>query len=748
MRILFKFIAGWIFLFHTAFSNDVYQSIRVFDTTTKTINILGGLGIPLDHITGKEGVFIDLTVHEDETFELLSQGVDLEILIPDLTIYYKSRSLPSSEREFPLGSMQGNYTWDELNTRFDELQSQYPDIISERVIIGQTIEERDIWAFKVSDNPNNDENEPEVLYTALTHSREPLGMMNLFYFVQKIAEAYQTDPELTYLVNNREMWFVPVVNPDGYIYNEEIEPDGGGMHRKNRLDTGCGDGTNRGVDLNRNYGYGWGSDNTGSSPNPCSTTYRGESEFSEPETQAVRDFILAREFKNVLHYHTYSNIYIHAWGDGSLPEEPDLTTLIEIGEEMASYNGYVVGTGLATIGYTVNGDAVDWTYGDQNIIAYVPEVGSPSQGFWPSEDEVLELCVAQFHANKIFALVSGPDIIIHSYELSEEFIVPSQEVEIDLVVQNRGLSNSNSDIEISLLPLNDWISLDTESYVFSEIDARDSDDFSFSFIISDDAVEGDNSGIIISINSENGISRTDTLEFLIGQPEVLFFDGFENGLDNWSLDGDWGLTDDAINGSFALSDSPEGDYQEAQETIAEFIHNVNLNFLSSPIINFSAKWDIESNWDFVRFQAYVIDSGWISLEGNYTEPGSGQPAQPLAEPGYDGSQSSWVQETILLDQLNNDAIITGFRFIQTSDNYVEGDGFTVDDFSISGFPLGVMGDFNMDLVADIFDLLALADIIIFGDEPTDAQLFFCDLDGSGIIDVMDIINLSNMILGF
>ena len=323
-----------------------------------------------------------------------------------------------------------------------------------------------------------------------------------------------------------------------------------------------------------------------------------------------------------------------------------------------------------------------------------------------------------------------------------------EEVEIDLVVQNRGLSNSDSDIEISLLSLNDWISLNTESYTFSEIDARDSDDFSFSFIISDDAIEGDHSGIIININSDNSISRTDTLEFLIGQPEVLFFDGFENGLDNWAMDGDWGLTDDAITGSFALSDSPEGDYQEAQETIAEFIHNINLNFLSNPIINFSAKWDIESNWDFVRFQAYVIDSGWISLEGNYTEPGSGQPAQPLAEPGYDGFQSSWIEETIYLDQLSDDVIISGFRFIQTSDNYVEGDGFTVDDFSISGFPLGVMGDYNMDLVADIFDLLALADIIIFGGEPTDAQLFFCDLDGSGIIDVMDIINLSNMILGF
>jgi len=154
--------------------------------------------------------------------------------------------------------MQGNYTWDELNDRFDELLDDYPHIISNRIVIGQSIENRDIWAFKVSDNPNVDENEPEVLYTSLTHAREPVGMMNLFYFIQHLAEKYEVDNEVTFLVNNREMWFIPVVNPDGYVYNEIIEPDGGGMHRKNRLDTNCGDGTNRGVDLNRNYSYGWG----------------------------------------------------------------------------------------------------------------------------------------------------------------------------------------------------------------------------------------------------------------------------------------------------------------------------------------------------------------------------------------------------------------------------------------------------------------------------------------------------------
>ena len=202
------------------------------------------------------------------------------------------------------------------------------------------------------------------------------------------------------------MWFVPVVNPDGYVFNELIEPFGGGMHRKNRKDTNCGNGTGRGIDLNRNFGYGWGADNIGSSSDPCSEVYRGDSPFSEPETEAVRDFILNHDFKNVLHYHSYSNLYIHAFGDGSYPEEPDLSTHREIGLEMARHNGYYVGTGLDGIGYTVNGDAVDWSYGNQGLIAYVPEVGSYSQGFWPSEDEVEQLCIDQFHPNKIFSFVA------------------------------------------------------------------------------------------------------------------------------------------------------------------------------------------------------------------------------------------------------------------------------------------------------------------------------------------------------
>ena len=171
-------------IFNLVCANEIYQSIRVFQSSDQDIEIIARSGIPLDHVSGKQGIYIDLIATESQVSSLLTKGLDVEILVPNLTEYYKSRNIPELNREFPLGSMQGNYTWNELNARFDVLQEQFSDIISERVIIGVSIEGRDIWAFKISDNPNLNEDEPEVLYNSLTHSREPVGMMSLFYFFQ------------------------------------------------------------------------------------------------------------------------------------------------------------------------------------------------------------------------------------------------------------------------------------------------------------------------------------------------------------------------------------------------------------------------------------------------------------------------------------------------------------------------------------------------------------------------------------
>ena len=157
------------------------------------------------------------------------------------------------------------------------------------------------------------------------------------------------------------------------------------MHRKNRKDTGCGSGTARGVDLNRNYAYSWGANNEGSSPDPCANSYRGDAAFSEPETAVVRDFMASMNFRNVLHYHTYTNLLIHPYGDGSYPDEPDFSTFKEIGTEMTRFNQYHVGTGIETVGDTVNGDAVDYSYVEEGMIAFTPEVGDWEDGYCPAD---------------------------------------------------------------------------------------------------------------------------------------------------------------------------------------------------------------------------------------------------------------------------------------------------------------------------------------------------------------------------
>ena len=144
-----------------------------------------------------------------------------------------------------------------------------------------------MWAVKISDNPNVNEDEPEVLFNSAIHAREVITPEVLLHAMDHLTDNYGVLPEITDLVDNREMWFVVVVNPDGYFHNQVIEPNGGGMWRKNRRQIVA---SIYGVDLNRNYGYEWGYDDLGSSSSPTAETYRGNGPFSEPESQNMKQF--------------------------------------------------------------------------------------------------------------------------------------------------------------------------------------------------------------------------------------------------------------------------------------------------------------------------------------------------------------------------------------------------------------------------------------------------------------------------
>lgn len=343
--------------------------VRVDLQDKKTLDILVAGNFDIAFIS--KGEFAEIVADDIDYNELVSAGLKVEIVHDDLVGFYQSR--------IPLGATMGGFpTLDEAVAYMDSLHLVYPNLMTAKDSVGYTIEGRPIWMVKISDNPGIDEDEPEVFINSLIHAREPMSLEASLRYMSYLCDNYGIDPYITDLVDNREIYFVPIINPDGYEYNRITNPNGGGMQRKNMNPSGN-------VDLNRNWGYMWGYDNNGSSPDPYDPTYRGMAAFSEPETNSMRQFIISREFSIILNMHTYGNYLLYSWGYDNL-YTPDNLLLSTIGDSATAVNNYEYGTAWEVL-YLVNGDANDWQYGEQiekpKILGFVAEIGTWQDGFWP-----------------------------------------------------------------------------------------------------------------------------------------------------------------------------------------------------------------------------------------------------------------------------------------------------------------------------------------------------------------------------
>jgi hypothetical protein len=279
------------------------------------------------------------------------------------------------------------HTYDEMIVELTALASAYP-AIAELDTIGTSIEGRYLFVLKISDNVSIDEEEPEVLIMGLHHARELMTVEVTLYLANHLLTNYGSDPLATQLVDGREIWIAPMINPDGHVYVQNNHSDGWwAWWRKNRRDNG--DGT-YGVDLNRNYGYMWGYDNIGSSPTTSNDLYRGSAPFSEPETQAVRDFCIGREFTISLSYHTYGELILYPWGYENI--ETDHHELFSVlADSMNVGLGYTAEMGYDL--YPTNGDTDDWMYGEtvekNRIFGFTVEMNTYEEGgFGPPDDMI------------------------------------------------------------------------------------------------------------------------------------------------------------------------------------------------------------------------------------------------------------------------------------------------------------------------------------------------------------------------
>jgi hypothetical protein len=323
---------------------------------------------------GIKGEYYDFLVKPAELPGVLAAGNRVEVRHENVEEFYASR-LGLSARD-----LWGAYhTYSEMVAWVDSLTLLYPNVVSAKWSIGLSLEGNDLWAFRMSDNPGTDEDEPEICFDGLHHANEIMGLEVTVMLAEYLAERYYAgDPEIVDLVNEREIYFVPAVNPDGLLYNEAVYPGGGATWRKNRRDNGNG---TWGVDLNRNYDYEWGC-SWGSSGNPGDPTYRGTAPESEPEIEMLAAFVDSREFVIRQSYHSSGRQTLIPWSYTSDPT-PDGDLYREMAPPMVQFNNYEYGQPGHVL-YDVCGGALDWDYGATDrhtkIFGYSNELGTSQ---WP-----------------------------------------------------------------------------------------------------------------------------------------------------------------------------------------------------------------------------------------------------------------------------------------------------------------------------------------------------------------------------
>ncbi len=648
---------------------EIYHRVR----TTASPAQLSALGIAADHGLRKAGLWFEGDFSETEVRKMESASISHDVIIRDMANWYGAQAAadpgfdaalrsgsgdclrPASDyvvpAAFTAGSMGGYYTLQEVYNQLDSMAARYPSLVSAREPVGTVLthQGRQQFMVKISDNVNVDESaEPNVLYTALIHAREPAGMMAVIFYMQWVLENYGVDPRATYVIDRTQMYFVPVVNPDGYEINRLSNPSGGGLWRKNARDNGA----STGVDLNRNWPYLWGYDDGGSSPTPSSDVYRGPSAGSEPEIVNLIGFAEERNFRTAFNYHSFGDLLIFPWGYEFL-FTPDHGDFRRAAKSMIADNGYTYGTPYQTVLYAVNGSSDDWFYGEQTTkdktFSWTPEVGEI--GFWPppsqiipmSQENALANLLLAFYATRYATIAGFDDLLIARSGTLRHKISGYGEVPVDATVR------------LQALTANLQVSGDAVSY--SLLEAGEEREGALAYSLTPETKPGDPVSYAWVL-SWDGMEIREVVHTQLAEKSILLVP-----------EASWVPVRETETSPWVWSDSPNGFYANSTE-FAGSLGVADLTDATSAWLCFSARWELESGTDYVLVEASTDGQPWEALCGLHTRQGT--TTQSAGIPVYSGS-SDWVNEKVDLSSFAGGQVNLRIRLL--SDNAVTADGF-------------------------------------------------------------------------
>lgn len=596
--------------------------------------------------------------------------------------------LESFPNNFRFGNFYNYHLLDEIYNNFDQMQKLYPQFINKRVI-GYTHNKRPIYLWNFNFGDKNLSNK-KVLFTALHHSREPITASGLIYSFWWLLENYKSDnesisTEIAKLLENNNIYIVPCVNPDGYIINNMYDKTG--LWRKNAKVI---DNKVVGVDINRNYGPKtfWDYPNPdGSSTYIHAETYRGEKEFSEPETIALQKLCLENNFTSNINFHSFGNLNIipnlslKGTNQSILFEKLFLNTYFN--------TKYLFGTDSITVGYTTRGTAEDWmnqTLDKSNsIFSYTPELDDM---FYQVDSTKLIIGLQNCLRSIINNLkITSKFPIINKYEL-----INNNPLTLKLYLDNIGFEafeNFNVELEKNITkevikPINDFkktLSQNETNIILIEFDnfeLNQADTIAFIKIY-------DNNNLIETIKIKQNFNEYKSNNLL--NPSNIIFDknfmknNFVTYKKNNRIDLDstnWGINFQSEKSY--LSESKDTSYSNSEETILEFKNDFVLKNKNNYELIIKAEWLIERRHDCFIIRLFdSINNRYLYLESEFSNKRRFYENGSLTTTEYPLLEGYFPDNNILRFNLSKVRINYKYKlqFVFISDNSKNYDGMKI-----------------------------------------------------------------------
>eukprot|EP00729_Bicosta_minor_P009732 gene9731-33611_t len=324
--------------------------------------------------------------HSSHTVEVLDSDLDATLFQEKEAIEKKRQSNWTAKDDSFFSTFR---PYEDHVALMRQLSDEHPDVITILPFIGRTVEGREIPAvvLRSPSRSKTGKRADVALYLQSTvHAREWLATTSLAWTMKRLAEGYGVEPGVTYLLDNCDVYIVPIVNVDGYIFTWEDTR----LWRKNRRDNGDG---SFGVDINRNFGPASTWCSSGSSTNPNSDTYCGPRAFSEPETEAAAQFVVAHpEILGSIDFHTYGPLVLWPWQytydrvpEPSFTELSVLGGLIELSINALALPDYRYISQQGSDLYPHSGGIIDYAFKEHGIYAFTFE----GRGFVTPDSDII-----------------------------------------------------------------------------------------------------------------------------------------------------------------------------------------------------------------------------------------------------------------------------------------------------------------------------------------------------------------------